>query len=33
MAAYAGKILDGDKEGRRDLYRKAGLEEDASVRE
>ncbi|HVP91220.1 MAG TPA: hypothetical protein VMS75_08400 [Terriglobales bacterium] len=32
VAAYARKILDADKEGRRDLYRKAGLKEDASVR-
>ncbi len=32
VAAYARKILDADREGRRDLYRKAGLKEDASVR-
>ncbi len=32
VATYARRILDADKEGRRDLYRKAGLKEDASVR-
>jgi regulator of RNase E activity RraA len=32
VAAYAKKILDGDKEGRRNLYKKLGLPEDASVK-
>jgi len=32
VAAYARKILEADKEGRRDLYRKAGLKDDASVK-
>ena len=32
VAAYARKILDGDKEGRRDLYKKLGLKQDDSVK-
>lgn len=32
VAEYARKILDGDKEGRRDLYKKLGLPEDPSVK-
>ncbi|HEX2101391.1 MAG TPA: RraA family protein, partial [Candidatus Synoicihabitans sp.] len=32
VAAYAKKILAGDKEGRRNLYRQLGLPEDASVK-
>jgi regulator of RNase E activity RraA len=32
VARYARKIIDGDKAGRRDLYRKAGLPDDPSVR-
>jgi regulator of RNase E activity RraA len=32
VAAYARKILDGDKAGRRRLYEKLGLPSDASVR-
>ncbi|MDX2186652.1 MAG: RraA family protein [Opitutaceae bacterium] len=32
VAAYAHKILDGDKAGRRDLYKQLGLPDDASVR-
>jgi 4-hydroxy-4-methyl-2-oxoglutarate aldolase len=32
VAAYAQKILDGDKAGRRSLYKKLGLPEDDSVR-
>ena len=32
VAKYAHKILDGDKEGRRNLYKQLGLPEDASVR-
>jgi len=32
VAEYAKLILDGDKEGRRGLYKKLGLPEDASVR-
>jgi len=32
VAAYARKILDGDMEGRRELYKEAGLREDDSVR-
>ena len=32
VAKYARKIMDGDKEGRRDLYRKAGLKPDPSVK-
>jgi regulator of RNase E activity RraA len=32
VAAYARKILEGDKEGRRGLYKRLGLPEDASVK-
>jgi 4-hydroxy-4-methyl-2-oxoglutarate aldolase len=32
VAAYARKILDGDKEGRRKLYEKLGLPTDPSVK-
>lgn len=32
VARYALRILEGDKAGRRDLYRKLGLPEDDSVR-
>jgi len=32
VAAYARKILDGDKDGRRALYKKLGLKEDDSVK-
>jgi len=32
VAAYARKIIEGDKEGRRELYKKAGLPPDPSVR-
>lgn len=32
VAAYAQKILDGDKAGRRSLYKRLGLPEDDSVR-
>jgi 4-hydroxy-4-methyl-2-oxoglutarate aldolase len=32
VARYARKILDGDKGGRRELYKKAGLPPDPSVR-
>ena len=32
VAAYAKKILDGDKEGRRRLYERLGLPADASVK-
>ena len=32
VAAYARKIMENDKEGRRDLYQKAGLKEDDSVK-
>jgi 4-hydroxy-4-methyl-2-oxoglutarate aldolase len=32
VAAYARKIMDGDKEGRRDLYKKLGLEPDDSIK-
>lgn len=32
VAAYARKILDGDKEGRRDLYKKLGLRQDDSIK-
>ena len=31
VAKYAKKILDGDKEGRRNLYKRLGLPEDKSV--
>jgi len=32
VAAYAHKVIEGDKEGRRRLYRQLGLPEDDSVR-
>jgi 4-hydroxy-4-methyl-2-oxoglutarate aldolase len=32
VAAYARKILEGDKEGRRDLYQKLGLKPDDSIK-
>lgn len=32
VAEFAHKIIEGDKAGRRDLYQKLGLPEDASVR-
>jgi 4-hydroxy-4-methyl-2-oxoglutarate aldolase len=32
VAAYARKIMESDQDGRRTLYRKAGLKEDVSVR-
>lgn len=32
VAKYALKILEGDKEGRRDLYRKLGLKPDPSIK-
>ncbi len=32
VAAYARKIMANDKEGRRDLYQKAGFKEDDSVK-
>jgi 4-hydroxy-4-methyl-2-oxoglutarate aldolase len=32
VAAYARKILEGDKEARRGLYKKLGLPEDSSVK-
>jgi 4-hydroxy-4-methyl-2-oxoglutarate aldolase len=32
VARYARKIIEGDKEGRRELYRKLGLPPDPSVR-
>jgi regulator of RNase E activity RraA len=32
VAAYARKIIEGDKEGRRELYRKLGLPPDPSVK-
>ena len=32
VAAYARKIMDGDKEGRRELYKKVGLKPDPSVK-
>jgi len=32
VASYARKIMENDKEGRRDLYQKAGLKEDDSVK-
>lgn len=32
VAAYAHKVIDGDKAGRRNLYKALGLPEDASVR-
>ena len=32
VASYARKIMENDKEGRRDLYQQAGLKEDDSVK-
>jgi regulator of RNase E activity RraA len=32
VAKYARKIMDGDKEGRRELYKKVGLKSDPSVK-
>jgi regulator of RNase E activity RraA len=32
VAAYAHKVIEGDKAGRRNLYKELGLPEDASVR-
>ena len=32
VAAYARKIMDGDKDGRRELYKKVGLKPDPSVK-
>jgi regulator of RNase E activity RraA len=32
VARYARRIMDGDKEGRRDLYKKLGLKPDASIK-
>jgi len=32
VAAYARKTMENDKEGRRDLYRQAGIREDDSVK-
>lgn len=32
VARYARKIMEGDKEGRRDLYRKLGLKPDPSIK-
>jgi len=32
VAAYARKIMDGDKAGRRDLYKRLGLKPDPSVK-
>jgi len=32
VAAYAHKVIDGDKNARRDLYKKLGLPEDKSTR-
>jgi hypothetical protein len=32
VATYARKILEGDKEGRRKLYKQLGLPEDPSVK-
>jgi 4-hydroxy-4-methyl-2-oxoglutarate aldolase len=32
VAGYARKIMEGDKEGRRDLYRKLGLKPDPSIK-
>lgn len=32
VAAYARKIMESDQDGRRALYRKAGLKEDVSIR-
>jgi len=32
VAAYARKIMEGDKAGRRELYKKVGLKPDASIK-
>jgi regulator of RNase E activity RraA len=32
VAEFAHKIIEADKDGRRDLYKRLGLPEDASVR-
>jgi 4-hydroxy-4-methyl-2-oxoglutarate aldolase len=32
VARYAHKVIEGDKQGRRNLYKELGLKEDASVR-
>ena len=32
VAAYAKRIMEGDKEGRRDLYKQLGLKPDASIK-
>jgi regulator of RNase E activity RraA len=32
VAQYARKIMDGDKDGRRELYKKAGLKPDPSIK-
>jgi 4-hydroxy-4-methyl-2-oxoglutarate aldolase len=32
VASYARKIMENDKEGRRDLYKQAGIQEDDSVK-
>ena len=32
VARYARTIMDGDKAGRRDLYKKLGLPEDPSIK-
>lgn len=32
VAKYARKIMDGDKEGRRELYKKVGLKPDPSIK-
>jgi 4-hydroxy-4-methyl-2-oxoglutarate aldolase len=32
VAKYARKIMDGDKEGRRELYKKVGLKSDPSIK-
>ena len=32
VARYAHKVIEGDKKGRRGLYKELGLPEDASVR-
>ncbi len=32
VAAYARKIMENDKEGRRDLYKQGGIKEDDSVK-
>ena len=32
VARYAHKVIDGDKNARRDLYKKLGLPEDSSTR-